>query len=133
MPKVKVTWYTEEEIREEERVKQLATQITLKLREMKRDMDRIKKETDSMARQPKTRKYSVREGCSIAIDGPDGRPVKKTGGDVVDLTAKMATHYTKHKKLDPFIEEEDDEEPEAEDVEREHEIDADEEAVAESG
>jgi len=51
-------------------------------------------------KKPKTRKFVVRKGCAICI--VTGEKVKE--GEVVELTAKLANHFNKHHKLDPYIE-----------------------------
>ena len=67
-----------------------------------------------MPKTAKTKKFVVREGSQIFIDGPDGKSMKCFGGDVVELTAKLANHFDKHNSLKPFIEPEDDDAEETE-------------------
>ena len=55
---------------------------------------------DEVKNKPKTRKFVVRANRTICIK----QGTKSRGGDVVELTAKLANHYNKHGMLDPYIE-----------------------------
>ena len=61
-----------------------------------------------MSKIAKTRKFVVRAHSAIIIEGPDGLPMKCTGGTVVSLTAKLAKHFHGHGRLDPYMEDFDD-------------------------
>lgn len=73
-----------------------------------------------MAKKTKTRKFVVRKGRNIFVEGPDGKSLKVLAGTVLSMTAKEAKHFHGHGCLDPYMEDFDDAE--------ETETEADEEA-----